>query len=234
MTIIAGITNLLKKENCKIFGYADLRCLPAETRNNYDYAIIIGVPYTKQAMEENKDNKPRRYYDELTAINEELPRLAILTADYLKSQGYNAHAKTAAAVRQEKTNSRFSTILPHKTVATLAGIGWIGKCATLVTKEVGSALRLVTVLTNAPLECGIPITKSKCPQDCMICVNICPGKAPKGSQWEVGVEGDGFFDPHACYNAARARAKELLEIDETICGQCISHCPVTMAGLEYK
>jgi len=228
------LSALLKQETKIVHGFADLRQLPAEARHNYDYGIIIGVPYTKEAMEENKNRQPHRYYDEITDINNRLTQLAEHVADFLTSQGYKAYPKTKAAVSQEETYKYFNTILPHKTVATLAGIGWIGKTALLVTKEVGSALRLVTVLTDAPLECGTPITKSKCPPSCMICVNICPGKSSTGALWEAGMEREAFFDPQACYNAARAHAKELLGKDETVCGQCISHCPVTMAGLGYK
>jgi len=227
------LSNLLNQEGCNIFGFADLRQLPRETRHDYDYGIIIGAPYTKEAMEENKNRQPQRYYDEMQAINNRLTHLANLTADFLSEQGYRAYAKTKAAVSQEETNFHFNTILPYKTVATLAGIGWIGKTALLVTKEVGSALRLAAVLTNAPLECGIPIIKSKCPPNCMICVNICPGKAAKSKLWEAGMEREEFFDPDACYAAARASANVLLGKDETICGQCISHCPITMAGLGY-
>ena len=234
MSIVNNLTALLKQEGCNIFGFADLRCLPSETRHDFDYGIAIGVPYTKEAMEENKNRKPQRYYDEMAVINNRLTELATLTAEFLTGQGYKAYAKTKAAVSQEKTNFHFNTILPYKTVATLAGIGWIGKTALLVTKEAGSALRLVTVLTDAPLECGVPITKSKCPPNCVICVNICPGNASKGKLWEAGMEREEFFDPEACFAAARTSAKELLGKDETICGQCISHCPFTMAGLGYK
>jgi len=234
MNITHALSLLLQNEGCDIFGFADLCCLPSEARNGFDYGIIIGLSYTKEAMKENKNNRPGRYYDEMVVINSELPRLANLTAEFLISCGYDAYAKTAEVIRQEKTNATFNTILPHKTVATLAGIGWIGKTAMLVTKEVGSALRLVSVLTDAPLEIGTPITKSKCPIGCMTCVKICPGNASTGIPWEVGLERDVFFDPDECYLAARARAKELLGIDETICGLCISHCPFTKVGLGYK
>ena len=231
MSITNELSKLLQGEGCNIYGFADLRILPAEARDNYDYGILIGLSYTKEAMIENKNHQPQRYYDEMGAINKRLPQLAILIAEFLESQSYAAHAKTPEAVRQEKTHVHFNTILPHKTVATLAGVGWIGKNAMLITKEAGSALRLVTVLTNAPLECGTPITKSKCPDGCMMCVNVCPGKAPKGSLWEVGMEREVFFDSEACYAAARKRCKETLNKDETICGLCMSNCPFTKAGL---
>ena len=225
------IIELLKNENCHIVGFADLQCLSKEVRQYFDYGILIGLSYTKEAMVENYNGLPQRYYDEFNAINKQLNKLAVLTADYLVSKGYKALAKVQTMVVQDKD---WRTVLPHKTVATLAGVGWIGKSATLVTNEVGSALRITVVLTNAPLECGEPIIKSLCPPNCNVCVNVCPGKAPKGILWEVGVDRDDFFDANACVRAARLRANETLGVNKTICGLCISNCPFTKKGLEYN
>ena len=225
------IIELLKQENCHIVGFADLCCLSKEVRQYFDNGILIGLSYTKEAMQENKDGSPGRYYSEFNALNKRLPKLATLTANFLVSKGYKALAKVQTMVVQDED---WRTVLPHKTVATLAGVGWIGKCATLVTNMVGSALRITVVLTNAPLECGEPITKSLCPPNCNVCINICPGKAPKGILWEASVDRNDFFDAHACARAARSRANELLGVNETICGLCISNCPFTMKGLNYK
>jgi len=233
MNLTQEISAMLVEEGCNVFGFANLGMLPPETRQNYDTGIIIGLSYTKEAMAQSKNRQPALYYKELTAINKRLPKLAELAADFLINRGYKALAKTAVVVQQEKDTPRFTTMLPHKTVATLAGIGWIGKTATLVTKEAGPALRLVSVLTNAPLECGTPITKSQCPPSCMVCADICPGKAANGKQWAVDVQRDEFFDAEACFAAARAYAKETLHIEETICGQCVAHCPLTRAALKF-
>lgn len=225
------IIELLKEEGCSIVGFADLRCLSKEARQNFDRGILIALSYTKEAMWNNKAGLPRLYYEEFTAINRRLPQLATLTAQYLVGKGYKALAKVQSTVVQDED---YRTVLPHKTVATLAGVGWIGKCATLVTREVGSALRLTVVLIDAPLECGTPITKSLCAPGCTACVDACPGKAPLGGLWEVGVDRDAFFNAHACHPAARAHAKAALNIEETLCGLCISNCPFTQRGLGYE
>ena len=224
------IIALMKQENCDIVGFADLRCLSNEARQNFDYGVLIALPFSKEAMQENKNDMPQKYYEEIGIITKNLKKLATLTFDFLVDKGYKALAKITSTV---VSDGDWRTVLPHKTVATLSGAGWIGKCATLITNEVGSALRLTVVLTNAPLDCGTPVTKSKCPPDCTVCVDICPGKAPLGGLWEVGVDRDKFFNAHVCRTAARTRAKELLNIDETICGLCISNCPFTKKGLAY-
>ncbi len=79
------------------------------------------------------------------------------------------------------------TELPHKTVATRAGLGWIGKCALLVTRQFGSAVRLTSFLTDAELECAVPVTQSAC-RGCTLCVDTCPAGAVSGRQWSTEVD----------------------------------------------
>jgi len=231
MSLNNEIIALLNREGCHIAGFADLRGLSKEARQNFDYGILIALSYTKEAMRDNKNGSPKRYFSEFTPINKRLPELAILIANFLIEKGYKALPKVQTMVVQDED---YRTALPHKTVATLAGISWIGKCATLVTHDVGSALRLTVVLTNAPLDCGTPVTESLCDPDCAICADVCPGKAPLGGFWKHGVDRDVFFNAHACRPAARAHAKKLLDIDETLCGLCISNCPFTKRGLGYE
>jgi epoxyqueuosine reductase QueG len=229
-SLMDEIRALLRGQGCTIVGFADLKSLSKEARQNFDYGIVIGLSYTRKAMEDNKNGLPAAYYAEFTPINKKLPLLANMTAQYLTDRCYKALAKVSSMVVQDED---YRTVLPHKTVATLAGIGWIGKCATLVTTEVGSALRLTVVLTDAALECGFPVTESLCPDDCTVCADVCPGHAPLGGKWRAGVDRDVFFNAHACRPAARAHAKAALGIDETLCALCISNCPFTMKALGY-
>jgi len=220
-----------------IIGFADMRILPAEARQNaddktFDYGIIIGLPFSKEAMIENNQNLPQKYLAEHIPMNVILrEKLRVAAANFLEDKGFDALTDTPAT-----TFDKASLIsqLPQKTVGTLSGIGWIGKCAMLVTKEFGSALRITVLLTNAPLECGTPITKSLCPQNCTACIGICPGKSVKNILWEVGIPREKFYDAHACSKAALTRAKELLDYDYQICGLCMSHCPFTKKALDYS
>ena len=70
------------------------------------------------------------------------------------------------------------TPLPHKTVATRAGLGWIGKCALLVTKQFGSAIRLTSVLTDVYICCDTALARSKSigieTTICGRCIAVCP------------------------------------------------------------
>jgi epoxyqueuosine reductase len=143
----------------------------------------------------------------------------------LKDYGFQAIPKEPTHVGIDpKTHS---TILPHKTIATRAGLGWIGKCALLVTEDYGSAIRINTILTDAPLETASPVDHSRC-GDCRLCVDSCPGNAPSGKNWNVNVYRDSYFDAFACASAARECAVTKIGVDDTICGICISVCPRTM------
>ena len=231
MSLNHEIIALLKREGCGIVGFADLRGLSKEARQNFDHGIVIALSYSKEAMRDNKNGSMQRYYDEWKPMVGRLNALVELTADFLIGKGYKALPKAQSMV---VSDGDLRTVLPHKTVATLAGIGWIGKCAMLVTNEVGSALRMAVVLTNAPLDCGTPVTKSMCGPGCTACIDACPGKAPLGGMWETGVDRDAFFGARACHAAARARAKASLGINETLCGLCVSSCPFTKRGLGYE
>jgi epoxyqueuosine reductase QueG len=229
-----GISDKIRNElylmGASLVGFADLTVLPKEVRENFDYGIAIGLAYSKKAMQDSMNGDARQYWSEFTTINKKLPELAVHTANLLIEKGYKALAKVSTMVVQ---NSDYRTVLPHKTVATLAGLGFIGKCAALVTKEFGSAVRVIVVLTNAPVECGVPVTKSLCEWECDICAKVCPGNAVKGRIWEAGMDRDVLLDPHACRRAARQYAKEQLGIEETLCGLCISNCPWTKKALKY-
>ena len=228
MDLNKEITSLLNEEGCDIVGFADLRSLPADVRDNYCFGISIGLVYSEKAIEDNRNERPQQYYSEYSGMVQRLPQLANLVSDFLTKKGYASLASPTPSV----VSKDLRTALPHKTVATMSGLGWIGKCATLVTKEVGSALRLTAVLTDVPLNCGTPQTISKCPPNCMICAKACPAGAVSGDNWKAGLDRDFFFNAHACSASARARAKAMLNVDYAICGLCIAHCPYTKKGLQ--
>jgi epoxyqueuosine reductase QueG len=98
----------------------------------------------------------------------------------LTNEGYKAFAKNRGKVIVDQSVKRSK--LPHKTVATLSGLGWIGKCALLVTRDYGAAVRLTVTLTDAPLQTGKPINKSYCGA-CTECQKNCPAGAVSGKLW---------------------------------------------------
>ena len=94
-------------------------------------------------------------------------------------------------------NSKTS-LLPHKTIAVYAGLGWIGKSNLLVTREYGSALSMCTVLTNMPCpdESGAWL-ESEC-SSCTICSEICAPKVLHDTAWTAATSRDQIVNVYEC------------------------------------
>lgn len=190
------------------------------------FAISIAVALDASIISEISDGPTRRYYHEYTRVNEFLAQLSSSTADYLSGCGHNARAiEPTTRCGDVSVMKSLSTPLPHKTVATRAGLGWIGKSALLITETYGPAVRLATVLTDATLEAGNPIDDSRC-GDCTKCVDRCPAKAILGKNWQKDSERQSIYDARACCAMAKSLSgrKDILV---TICGICINTCPWT-------
>ena len=169
----------------------------------------------------------RAYYDAYQAINERLDALATLCADKLEAAGHRAWAQTRQHVADHDKLSEFASRLPHKTVATLAGLGWIGKNALLVNKRFGSALRITSVLTDAELPCDAAVSVSHC-GSCDACVKICPADALHNAIWVPGVTSTAeIVDVERCSIVAAGLSKNNYGISCDICGKCFWVCPFT-------
>jgi len=207
-----------------VVGFGSLEELPVDVREGLPVGIIVAVKYPKEVIRGIAELPTQEYADWYDRLNRRLDMIVSSGAKLLRDMGFQAIAQTREYVGsgEKKDNTR----LPHKTVATRAGIGWIGKSALLVTEEYGSAIRLSSILTDAPLETAQPVNDSRC-GSCMVCANACPGAAVSGKVWEVGIYRDEFFDPVICRRTARERAKLGFNGDITICGKCIEICPHT-------
>ncbi|MCP4608007.1 MAG: epoxyqueuosine reductase [Planctomycetes bacterium] len=214
--------SLLEKGACLV-GYADVSGHDYEATASLKNAVSIAVPLNPSIINEISKGPTQNYYQEYSRANNLLADLCGRAVDILISQGFKAVAlqPTVKQVDLTKTDAN----LPHKTVATKAGFGWIGKSALLITKKYGAAIRLGTVLTDANLDTAEPIEKSMC-GDCCQCVDHCPAKAIKGSNWQPGCSRDSIFDAFACCETATKLAKNI-GIQPTICGICINVCPWT-------
>jgi epoxyqueuosine reductase len=110
-------------------------------------------------------------------------------------------------------------------VATRAGLGWIGKSDLFVSNVFGPRLRLVSILTNTPLECDAePIEKSRC-GNCKLCMNKCPAGAINGKLWDISVEREEFFDAFKCREKCREFGELYLKMNVRVCGICVAVCP---------
>lgn len=222
------VKQLLTSKGADLVGFADLSALPQEQRSGMPFGISVALKYPPQIIRGIRELPTPAYLEWYNKLNEQLDELARAGAEMLQQLGYAAIAQTRTQVELGAT--ALSSVLPHKTIATCAGLGWIGKSALLVTPQFGSMIRLSSILTDAPLEPAQPIRTSRC-GNCMICVQACPGAAILGCNWQPELKRESFFDAAQCRETALQRSLVGLGEEKTICGKCIEICPYTQRYL---
>jgi epoxyqueuosine reductase len=228
MGLNSELNTFLISRGADMVGFADLGEIPANIRRAFPFGISIGVALEPDIVKEIGDGPTPAYYDEYVRINNFLGTLGQSAVEFLKRNGCEA---SSLSVTYGHNPATLATPLPHKTVATRAGLGWIGKCALLVTREFGSALRVTTVLTDAEMTVGQPVNASMC-GECTACVTACPSHAPSGKNWQPDMPRDSFYNAFACRSTSRELAMRRIGVRETICGICIAACPWTKKYME--
>lgn len=216
------LQDMLLAAGAALVGVADLESLePAAA--GYRRAVSLAVTLNPSVVAGIPGGPHWDYSDEYNAVNARLDALALKAESWLLARGHESRAVTVARAPYERGSWR--TALPHKTVARLAGLGWIGKSALLITPQFGGAQRLTTVLTRAPLAPGRPLEGFGCGR-CGRCRDICPGQAISGAVWREGLERGALFQAPKCQAALDARG-ELLKGTSAACGLCLAVCPYT-------
>lgn len=231
MDLTAELKETLLRGGADLAGAGDLTQLPAEQRGGLPFGISIAVKYPKEIIRGISHLPTPEYKQWYDTLNQRLDKLAALGAEFLERQGYRAVAKSRAQVGGYGGDCL--TLLPHKTVATRAGLGWVGKCALLVTEQYGSMVRLTSILTDAPLTAAEPVNQSRC-GNCTACRDACPAGAIHGAAWEPGTARSALFDYRRCQEAARARSMEGFGQRADLCGKCIEACPYTRRYLNQE
>lgn len=221
------IVQELKKSGADLAGFAEISCLPDDVTNGLTRAVSIAVALDPTVIRGIRHGPTVEYFAEYERANTLLGELAEQVARILTDAGNRARAFTATTEQIDKAT--LSAKLQHRTVATRAALGWIGKSGLLITREYGSAVRLVSVLTDADLETAGPIEASSC-GGCRQCVQHCPAQAVVGANWEAGVTREHLYQAAACFKMAREFAAHT-GIKATICGVCINVCPWTQRYL---
>ncbi|MBE6955646.1 MAG: epoxyqueuosine reductase [Ruminococcaceae bacterium] len=212
------ILDVLQNTNIDMVGFADLREVAPEQRHGLPYGICIATALT--VFPDMSEVPSQAYYDEYKRINKELKETSLYLEKCIIEQGFAAYS-----LSRNMQDENFVTVLPFKTLATRAGLGWIGKSSTLITKEYGNALRMNGVITNMPVKAGTPINASQC-GDCTECITHCPAKAIVGNHWDLKTARNELVDPFACKAKVIERGQEM-GVTEGSCGICISVCPWT-------
>jgi len=207
-----------------LFGVADLaparkfmeeQCSPLLAQ--FDRALAAAVYFPREVINELCYGPAHTYLHYYRVVNARLDDIALRLTGFLRERGWRAFPVPSS---QRVSRDRLAGIFPHRLAAHLGGLGWIGKSCSLITPQFGPAVRLVTVLTDAPLPADRPLA-SRC-GDCTRCVEVCPAGAIKGVPFAFGQELSERLQPELCdqhLNQVRGR------FGKRVCGLCLAVCP---------
>jgi len=217
MTLTETIAALARERGADLVGFADVRGLAELPR-----AVVVVMRHSPEWLDDPSNMPNLAYLKEIGEVTDRLSELGRCLEEFLREKRYGVRADPPTGYMID--NEKLAAPFPHKTAATRAGLGWIGKCALLVTPELGPALRLTSVLTDAPVAVGRPITESRC-GECTLCADICPAGAVSGEHWWAGRPREQFYDAHACRDVCFA-TRAVFRERYTGCGACMAVCPV--------
>lgn len=225
------LTEWMEAQEIVLWGAADLRDLSTprdETGQGFPFALSWGIPMNPRIMAGIRKGPDQAYADEYVRVNNLINELSRKIAAEIKSRGFRA-GPLAASERTDAVNIRGD--FPHKTAATRAGLGWVGRNCQLVTHRFGPWIRLGTVFTDLVLPCAPPVEHGFCGR-CNRCVEACPAKALKGGAWYPGISREEILDARACDQWKKEHYFQYNQGHN--CGICSAVCPYGLKVLKKK
>lgn len=208
---------LCRQWGASLFGVADLNLLkkedillPSDTIDRLPFAISVVYHLSDSILEGIEDAPTPHYFHHYQRVNILLDTISLVVSSTIQEKGYRAMPIAASQIVDWKNQKGH---LSHKHVACAAGLGWIGRNNLLVNETFGSRTRLVTILTDLPLEANSPLGKD-CGV-CRACIKVCPAGAIKEKQED--------FDHLRCYEQLKTFTKTL-HFSHNICGICVKAC----------
>jgi epoxyqueuosine reductase len=204
------------EQGISLFGVADITNIREEflldknLKTQFQNAISLGKRLIDSVLEDILDRPTPLYFHHYRQLNFFLDRTALLLSSYIQELGFKALPIPASQIIDwEKQRAHLS----HKKVGCLAGLGWIGRNNLLVNPELGARFRLVTVLTDMPLEADRALNKD-CGK-CRKCLEPCPAQAIKEQKED--------FDHWACFEKLK-EFRRMGIVGQHICGVCVKAC----------
>jgi epoxyqueuosine reductase QueG len=198
-----------------------LRTDPADLLDPFRRAVSVAVRIPIAVFDQITDRPTPVYVSVYQTANRLLDEIALRLSIALQADGFKCLPIPASQILDEE---HFYAALSHKAVARMAGLGWQGKSLLLVTPRSGPRVRLVTVLTDAPLRVDRPM-KNRC-GGCTQCQDVCPVHAIKGTTTL-----DHYKSRQEAVFLERCAGKVVEDFGKdprigfSICGICIKACP---------
>ena len=216
------VTEWMEAKSITVWGATDLRnfSTPLDHEGNkFPFAIAWAIPMNPKIMASIQNGPNQPYADEYAKVNNHINELSVALSAEIEQRGFKSKP-LAASVRSDTVNIKGD--FPHKTVATRAGLGWVGRHCQLITRQFGSWVRLGTVFTDIELPCGPTINRNFCGK-CMSCVEACPANALTGNAWHPGMPREDILDVRACDQWKKENYFQYHKGHN--CGICSAVCP---------
>ncbi len=184
----------------------------------FSYAVSLGVKLADAVLKTIDSAPSFVYFQHYRTANALLDTIAFRVAREIEKSGYLA--LPVAGSQSLGKNNPYRGVIPHKTVAVLSGLGFVGKSGLFLSTEFGSKVRLATVLTSMPLKSELPVIENGC-GDCRICQNACPAGAIYGEK--PTIDGERNFDAEKCSKYMKEHFQDIGR--GSVCGICIKVCP---------
>ncbi|WP_031484851.1 epoxyqueuosine reductase [Maridesulfovibrio frigidus] len=227
MEYTAKLKDYLMKEGADLVGVTDvqslseLKTIPENLFSPFTHAISIAMQLPRAVFDFIVDQPTPLYSSTYQNVNRLLDEVAYKAVKKLQSDGYVSLPIPASQILDHE---EWYGNVSHKAVARIAGLGWQGKNLLLITPEYGSRVRLVTILTSAPLSVDSPVA-NRCGK-CMKCSEACPAGAIKGlSTKDYYKSRNEALDFGKCVSKLTEEFQHLPNVSGLICGICIKVCP---------
>ena len=219
-------TNIIKL-GADLVGVADIQPLkplkldPPGLLEPFNRAISIATRLPGAVFEQIIDQPTPLYSSVYQTANRILDEIAFRAANILQRDGFKSLPIPASQVL-DRVN--WYGAISHKAVGRMAGLGWQGKSLLLVNPHYGPRIRLVTILTEAPLKIDNPI-KNLCGK-CNLCKDACPSGAIKGvsTKDNYKTREDALYFSR-CVDKLVGEFSTIPNVGAPICGICIKVCP---------
>jgi len=228
------LKSLIKSWGADLVGFGDIskgeeRKLLTSELAHFTVAISMAVrlqPCPSYKPHDKQRDDHQKIVDNMRENEDVIQRLDVIlkkTTQKLKSCGYRYFAiPPVHTADDQRFIMALYNMFPHRTAATLAGLGWIGKNGMLINGQYGPNLVWATVLTNAPITTTSPQLVNLCAR-CDICQKACPAGAIKGINWSRDRGNDEVIDIRACEKYMETNKARF---GRPVCGICFMACPL--------
>jgi hypothetical protein len=163
-----------------LVGFADLSPLKGmlagdATTFEFPYAVTFAVEIPKEAARASLEKPSVEMRSAYKMCNKKLKEAGEKIVQILAAEGYKARfIDPAQRVNPEKLLGPIS----QKAIASLSGMGWIGKNGLLITEKYGPRQRMGAVLTDMPVTRKAKLVDNQC-GECTACIDPLRHEGPE-------------------------------------------------------